>query len=183
MLIILVNKKNIFNENMLKNLEIVEYENEKEEVKYLEKETCKHFEMLKAHLKVDGIVIDINDAYRSLESQENRFLKYMKKYGLDYTERIIAMPGTTDHHTGQAIDIMIKKDNEWINDEKNLEKEIEIFNRIHTSLKYFGFVLRYPKNKENITGYSYEPWHIRYIGEEDALKIGELTLEEYLKEK
>jgi LAS superfamily LD-carboxypeptidase LdcB len=48
-------------------------------------------------------------------------------------------------------------------------------------LKYFGFILRYPKNKEHITGYPYEPWHIRYVGENIAMNIGNMTLEEYLE--
>ena len=56
------------------------------------------------------IEIDIDGAYRSLETQENIFLDYMKKYGIDYAEEIVAMPGTSEHHTGQALDLVIKKD-------------------------------------------------------------------------
>lgn len=179
-MILLVNKEHFFNENMLKDFEMIEYENYKEETKYIEKETFRHFEMLRAHLKIDNIIIDIDGAYRSLESQENLFLHFMKKYGLDYTEQIVAMPGTSEHHTGQAIDLSIKKDGIWIEENDDLMKEVEIWKRIHKSLKYFGFILRYPKNKEHITGYPYEPWHIRYIGEEAAMQIGDLTLEEYL---
>ncbi len=182
-MILLINKDHYFNEKMIENFKMVEYENYKEETKYIESETFKHFEMLKAHLRIDGIIIDIDGAYRSLETQENIFLSFMKKYGIDYASKIVAMPGTSEHHTGQAIDIALKKDGSWLEENEQLLKETEIFKKIHDSLKYFGFILRYPKNKENITGYPYEPWHIRYIGYEDAMQIGDLTLEEYLEKK
>lgn len=178
--ILLINKDHFFNEDMIKDFEMVEYENWKEETKYVEKETFRHFEMLRAHLKVDGILIDIDGAYRSLETQENLFVHFMNKYGIDYAEQIVAMPGTSEHHTGQAIDIVINKDGKWIDENDDLLKEEEIFERIHKSLKFFGFILRYPKGKEEVTGYPYEPWHFRYIGEEAAMEIGDLTLEEYV---
>lgn len=179
-MILLVNKNNIFNEDMIKDFEMVEYENHNEETKYVESETFRHFEMLRAHLKVDGIIIDIDSGYRSLEKQESLFLEFMNKYGIDYAEQIVAMPGTSEHHTGQAIDISIQKDGVWIEENEEFMKEAEIFEKIHKVLKYFGFILRYPKGKEDITGYPYEPWHFRYIGEKDAMAIGDLTLEEYL---
>lgn len=182
-MILLVNKNNIFNEEMIKDFEMVEYENYNEEIKYVERETLSHFEMLRAHLKVDGIIIDIESAYRSLEKQENLFLEFMRKYGIDYAEQIVAMPGTSEHHTGQAIDIIIQKDGIWLEENEEFMKETEILEKIHKDLKYFGFILRYPKGKEDITGYPYEPWHFRYIGEQDAMEIGDLTLEEYLEKK
>ena len=177
-MVLLVNKNHIFNEKDIENFEMVEYENYKEKTLFIESETFKHFEMLRAHLKVDGIIIEIDDAYRSLESQENLFLKFMNKYGMAYTESIVAMPGTSEHHTGQAIDLIIQKDGKWIEENDNLLKEVEIFNKIHNALKHFGFILRYPKD---ITGYPYEPWHIRYVGEDISMNIGDKTLEEYLE--
>ena len=104
----------------------------------------------------------------------------MKKYGLDYAEEVVAMPGTSEHHTGLAIDIIINIDGNWIVENDELIKEEEIFKKIHSSLKYFGFILRYPKGKEDITGYPYEPWHIRYVGIDVAKNMGDITLEEYL---
>lgn len=180
-MILLVNKDNLFNEEMIKDFEMVEYENYNEDTFYVETETFRHFEMLRAHLKVEGIIIDLNSAYRSLERQENLFLEFMKKYGLDYAEKVVAMPGTSEHHTGQAIDLVIKVGDEWITENEDSMKYEDIYLKIHKVLKYFGFILRYPKGKEDITGYPYEPWHIRYIGEEHASKIGDLTLEEYLE--
>ena len=182
-MLLLVNKKNLFNDEMIDSFEMIEYENYNEETKYIEKETFIHFGELSAHLKVDGIEIDIDGAYRSLETQENIFLQFMKKYGEDYTEQIVAMPGTSEHHTGQAIDIVLKKDGNWIIESKDLLKEEEAFKRIHNCLKYFGFILRYPKGKENVTGHPYKPWHIRYVGEKAAFETAEknITLEEDLE--
>ena len=181
-MILLVNKNNLFNEEMLKDIEMVEYERFDEKIFYIEKETFRHFEMLQAHLKIEGIEIDVDDAYRSLETQENLFLKFMQKYGLDYAETIVAMPGTSEHHTGQALDLILKKDGRWLYNNDELLKEEATFKKIHKILNHFGFILRYPPNKEAITGYPYEPWHIRYIGLPDAQQIGNLTLEEYLKQ-
>lgn len=182
-MVLLVNKNHFFNENDIKDFEMVEYENYKETYILVERETFNHFEMLRAHLKVDGIIIDIDDAYRSLETQENIFLKFMNKYGIDYAEEYVAMPGTSEHHTGQAIDLIINKNGKWLENNEDSLKEKELFEKIHNSLKFFGFILRYPEGKENITGYSYEPWHIRYVGEDIAMNIGDKTLEEYLNEK
>lgn len=179
-MILLVNKDHIFNEEMISNYSMVEYDNVFEKTLYIEEETYRHYEMLKAHLKVDGIIIDLDDAYRSLEAQENVFLKYMKEYGLEKAETVVAMPGYSEHHTGQALDLILYIDGKWITDNDDLLKQEDIFKKIHSCLKYFGFILRYPKNKESVTGYGYEPWHIRYIGEEDAMKIGDKVLEEYL---
>lgn len=180
-MVLLINKNNIFNEKDIDNFEMIEYENFEEKTLYVERETFIHYEMLRAHLKVEGITIEIDDAYRSLESQENLFLKYMNKYGIDYANSVVAMPGTSEHHSGQAIDLVIQKDGKWITENDDLLKEEKIFERIHKSLKYFGFILRYPKDKEDITGFSYEPWHIRYVGEDISMVIGDNTLEEYLE--
>ena len=76
-MILLVNKENIFNENMLKDFQMIEYENYDEQTKYIESETFRHFEMLRAHLSIEDIIIDIDGAYRSLETQENLFLSFM----------------------------------------------------------------------------------------------------------
>lgn len=181
LMVLLVSKNHFFNEKDIENFEFVEYENSLEEIKYVESETFRHFEMLKAHLRVDGIEIDIDSAYRSLEKQESIFLEQMRKYGIDYAEEVVAMPGTSEHHTGQAIDFIIRKDGKWLVENDDLLKETEIFAKIHRALKYFGFILRYPLDKEDITGYKYEPWHIRYVGDDIAMNIGTLTLEEYIE--
>ena len=177
---LLINKNNFFCEEMIEKFEFIEYENYNEDIFLVEAETFKHFEMLSAHLSIEDIIIDIAGAYRSLERQENIFLEFMQKYGLDYAEQIVAMPGTSEHHTGLAIDLIIKVNGKWIIENDELLEQKEIFSKIHKVLKHFGFILRYPEGKEEITGYPYEPWHIRYVGVEEAKKIDDITLEEYL---
>jgi D-alanyl-D-alanine carboxypeptidase len=105
----------------------------------------------------------------------------MNKYGIDYAEEVVAMPGTSEHHTGQALDLVINVDGKWIEENEDSMKHLDIYKKIHKVLKHFGFILRYPEGKEDITGYPYEPWHIRYVGEDIAMNIGDLTLEEYLE--
>lgn len=180
-MILLINKTHLFNEEMISSFEMVEYENFNEETYYLEREAYQAFEMLKAHLQVDNIIIDLNSAYRSLETQENIFLKYLKSHSLEETEEKIAMPGTTDHHTGKALDIIIYKDGKWLTNKEDLLQEEKIFKKIHQSLKYFGFILRYPHGKEKITNHPYSPWHIRYIGQSAKDFEPNETLEEYLE--
>lgn len=175
----LINYNHLFDEKILDNLEIIEYENYEEKTIYLEKEAYNHFEMLKYHLLIENIKIDILDGYRSLETQENIFLEYMKQHGLEETEANISMPGTSDHHTSQAIDITIYQDNHWLTPNEMKESK-EIFYKIHHSLKHFGFILRYPQNKKQFTHKKYNPYHIRYIGYDHAQKIGDRCLEEYL---
>ena len=85
-MLFLVNKEHLFNEKMLNGIEMVEYENVFEQTLYVEKETFRHFEMLRAHLKVEEITIEIDSAYRSLEYQENLFCDFMKKYDYDYAK-------------------------------------------------------------------------------------------------
>ena len=117
---LLVNKENLFNEEMLNDFTMVDYENYNEDILYMEYETFRHFEMLKAHLKVEGIIIDVDSAYRSLEKQENIFLEFMNKYGIEYAESVVAMPGTSEHHTAQALDLVINVDGKWIEENSEL---------------------------------------------------------------
>ena len=83
------------------------------------------------------------------------------------------------------MDIVIRKDGVLIYENEDMIAEPEIFAKIHEKLADYGFILRYLEGKEDITGYGYEPWHFRYVGEDAAKKITEkgLTLEEYLNEK
>lgn len=179
--LMIVNKNYLFDEKVLDEMELCEYENFNEDSFFVEYETLRHFEMLKTYLKMQGILIDIDSAYRSLEKQENIFTEFMRKYGLDYAEQIVAMPGTSEHHTGLAIDITLKVNGEWLEENEDLLKQKEVFSIIHECLNRFGFILRYPEGKEDITGYPYEPWHLRYVGKANAELIGDRTLEEFLQ--
>ena len=83
-----------------------------------------------------------------------------------------------------AIDICIIKDGIIIDDNDMMIAEKEIFAKIHEKMPDYGFILRYLDGTENITGYSYEPWHLRYVGSAEVARfiaINGLTLEEFLK--
>ena len=108
----------------------------------------------------------------------------MQKDDFDFDEFIqwIALPWASEHHTGLAIDLRLKENGEWVKFLSDKELEREIYSFIHRICPRFGFILRYPPGKEDITGIHYEPWHLRYVGIKHAKAITKngLTLEEYI---
>lgn len=139
--------------------------------------------MLKA-MKSDGIKsVWIQSSYRSIEHQaelyENKTKQYMemgysREEAQALTEKTINKPGYSEHNLGLAVDF-----NYVNNDFENTEA----YMWLKENAKNYGFVLRYPKDKEEITKVKYEPWHWRYVGIEHAKKMDELNmcLEEYVK--
>lgn len=101
---------------------------------------------------------------------------------MDYVEKYVAPIRKSEHHTELILDVTLTIGDETCFDVEELFKYQDIFSEIYKCLSEFGFILRYPKGKENITGYFYEPWHIRYVGKKVAYLIYEndLTLEEYM---
>ena len=145
-------------------------------------------EML-ADAKKAGLHIDICSAYRSVERQEQVFGQSMKervKDGLSYwdafneTSRNVAIPGTSEHALGLALDLI---SNQYTELDERQETTAEA-KWLKENCHKYGFILRYPPEKTNITGIIYEPWHYRYVGVEDATQIMKLgiTLEEYLQD-
>ena len=143
-----------------------------------EKKTLEAFRKLQAYVLEKGYDIEIESAYRSIEHQEKVFNDCALKKGLVYTKKYVAAPGYSEHHTGLALDICLYKDDKFII-EHDLPEDFILF--LKENVSKFGFIVRYPKGKEKITGYNYEPWHIRYVGE-SAKEIMDknITLEEYL---
>ena len=181
---ILVNKENKFKENYLKKLELVNTKDIENKDILIERETLENYLLLKDFLKEKNIEIGIDNSYRTIENQKEIYNEYKELYGSDYRDKIVAEPGFSEHHTGLAIDINIKVNNLFLKDNVEQEKNAKYYEKIFKDLKDFGFILRYPKGKEKITGYQYEPWHIRYVGKVPATIIYEnnWTLEEYLQE-
>ena len=107
---------------------------------------------------------------------------FEEEYGRAYCEKYVGVPGYSEHHTGLAIDVCLIKDGKVIDDNDEMIAEVEIFSKVYALLSDYGFILRYMKGKEDITEYSYEPWHFRYVGIKAAKKMFQkgITLEEYL---
>ncbi len=179
---VLVNKEHKIKENYLSKIELITIKNIDNEDIQIEKETYNAYQKLEKFLKTKNIIIGISSAYRSKEYQQEIYDDFVKEYGAEYANKIVAPVGCSEHHTGLAIDINIKKNGKWPANNKELEKQEPSLRKIHKYLASYGFILRYPKDKENITGYPYEPWHIRYVGKVVAKIIEKenYTLEEYL---
>ena len=138
--------------------------------------------------KNNGIYTELDSARRTIAAQQKIMDDFTEKYGADYAAKTVAKPGYSEHHTGLALDLYfkIKGDDGQFTDVYENEDMVqypEIWEQIHEKLADYGFILRYLDGKEHITGYGYEPWHIRYIDDpETAKKImdEDITLEEYL---
>ena len=138
--------------------------------------------------KSEGLNPLICSSYRTNEKQEQLYQNKVSEYlsqgyskveASDKAAFWVARPGTSEHQLGLAVDIVSTKNQRL---ERSQENTVEQQWLIQNSWKY-GFVLRYPTNKNSITGVGYEPWHYRYVGKEHAKKINELgvCLEEYVK--
>lgn len=180
---IIVNKNYPYNKDNFNNIILKEITNNKGEVHLLEKRTLNAYLKLKKDLEKDNIIISINSGYRSIEEQLDINNKYLKIFGSSYTEKYVAKSGYSEHHTGLCFDIDIIVNGKVVDEYQDLTPYMDIFNKIIIRLKEYGLILRYPKEKEKITGYSYEPWHYRYVGKTTAKIImdNNLTLEEYDK--
>ena len=149
----------------------------------LENVTHDYFVKLREKLLEEyNITIELDSAYRSVARQQEIWDEFVEKYGLNYTEKYVAKPGYSEHHTGLALDICLVVNGTVIDDNEEMIKQKEIFEKIHKKLSEYGFILRYLQGKESITGYNYEPWHFRFVQIDDAKKIMNegITLEEYL---
>ena len=178
----LVNKDNEIKSSYLKNIKLITLKNIYNEEILIEEETATAYKNLKSYLKKKEIEIGIESAYRSIEDQQKIKEEMIEEYGSEYAEKVVAKPKQSEHHTGLAIDICIKESGKYITDNNEVMKHLEKYNAILPYLADFGFILRYPKGKEAITKYPYEPWHLRYVGKIPAKIMTEKnwTLEEYL---
>lgn len=174
---VLVNKNNRLLQSFIPDDLVLINKNYSNENKYLRKEAAESFEKLSQTAKNLGYRIVVVSAFRDYDYQKNLFNHYVSEKGLEYALSCSAKPGHSEHQTGLAIDV------EGSNmDYDNFDKSNE-FEWMRENAHKFGFIMRYPKNREHITRFKYEPWHYRYVGITTATYIYEndLTLEEYLK--
>ena len=180
----LVNKENLIKDSYFKYLELVDYNDVLGKSIKIEKKTLEAYLQLKEFLISKNIFIEIDSSYRTIEGQQRIIDEFTIKYGADYVEKYVAPIKTSEHHTGLAIDLALIVNGKKLIENDDLMNHEDIYLEIHKYLKDFGFILRYPKDKEKITGYNYEPWHIRYVGVVPATIIydNNMCLEEYLTE-
>lgn len=174
----LVNKENLLDKTFIPNSLVDTNSRYKDNIK-IDKVVLDNFIKMKYDMQLLGYDIDIMSGYRDYYYQEKIYNRSIRDKGYAYTLRSIATPGSSEHQTGLAIDICIYKDNKvYIEHQIINTKELEFLK--YNSYKY-GFILRYPEDKEDITGYNYEPWHYRYVGIKLATYLfkNNLTLEEY----
>ena len=174
-ILVLVNKNHQLYQKFIPNDLVVIDSKYSTGKKLVKKEVKDNFEKLSQDAKTLGLTIKIESAYRDFEYQKKLYENYKKKYGIEYADNCSARPGHSEHQTGLAIDVC------GSNGDYNLFEKSQEFLWMSQNAHKYGFILRYPKDKENITGFKYEPWHYRYVGDA-ALEIYEnnLTLEEYL---
>lgn len=140
----------------------------------LTKETQEAFDKMSAAATLEGLKIWLSSGYRSYSAQNRIYNNYVNRDGKEKADTYSARPGHSEHQSGLAFDV------NQINDTFNNSAEaIWLSNNCYK----YGLILRYPKGKQDITGYKYESWHFRYVGVELATKLynnGDwITLEEY----
>ena len=184
---VLVNKENMLSIDYIpKNMYIVD-NNENNFHNYLidnikpmlRMEVKPYIEKLIYDANNNGINIIVDSAFRSGNYQQMILDKLISEKGTE-TYKLIALPGASEHQNGLAVDFAIYENGIYNDDIKEDDKEA-IW--LKDNAWEYGFILRYPKGKEDITGFNFEPWHYRFVGLELALELYQTnqTLEEYKK--
>lgn len=153
---------------------------EKAEKRMMRQEPAGKLEELFTAAKQNNIILYGVSGYRSYQTQKSLFAYFTKRDGSEEkANQISARPGESEHQTGLAMDVSSQSVNFGLVENFGDTKE---YAWLKDNAHKYGFVVRYPKGKETITEYSYEPWHIRYVGKDLATKLYEekLTYEEYL---
>lgn len=181
--LVLVNKLNALPEDWEANLKTEHCVNSIGDDVEVEVNAYNAYLQMKEELEAEGVYVDLDSARRSVETQQQIMDEFSEKYGADYAMKVVAKPGYSEHHTGLALDLYLIVDGVDIIYNEDLVQYPEIWETIHEKLPKYGFILRYLEDKEHITGYAYEPWHIRYINDPDKAKQimdKGITLEGYL---
>lgn len=173
--LILINESNVL-DNEVTNEELMEINNGEFINKLIYEDLQQMFDVARS----ENIYPTVKSGYRSKKDQEELYLQYYNSYREDgfnkeeaiiQTEYIVAKPNTSEHQLGISVDIV---------GETSTNKEV--YDWLNDNAYKYGFILRYPINKEEVTGLNYEPWHYRYVGKEHSLAMynNNLCLEEYI---
>ena len=138
--------------------------------------TAAAFEALVADAATAGHQLQLMSGYRSFDDQQLLYDRFVDDYGAEVAAGLVAVPGTSEHQTGLAVDVGLV----GLPDDQvfgGTPASVWVAANAHR----FGFILRYPPEKADITGYTNEPWHLRYVGADLALELftSGLTMEEH----
>ncbi len=173
--LLIVNKYNKLGSDYVPDLvEMDDKYNHNKGYRYMNPIAYEHFKEMVDAAALDNITLFNISAYRSYDTQNILYNNYVARDGKEAADTFSARAGYSEHQTGLASDINTSSSSAHFENSKEYAWLQE------NSYKY-GFILRYPKDKEYITGYKYEPWHYRYVGEDVAKYIHEtgITFEEY----
>ena len=178
----LVNKLNPLPDGWEDALETVHMTNSVGDDVEVEKKAYDAYLELKTELEQEGVYVDLDSARRSVAEQQRIMDEFTKEKGADYAKKTVATPGFSEHHTGLALDLYLIIDGKDVTENDDMMQYPEVWEKIHAKLADHGFILRYLDGDEHITGYGYEPWHIRYLDNVDIAKditSQGITFEEY----
>lgn len=178
--LILVNRDNPMNND--DNYEKVPCESIYANDRSLEKKTYLQFLKLQDFVKSNGYTIAIESGYRSSEYQQKVWDECLVNHSLEHVKKFVAVPGYSEHQSGLAVDFILYENGVFYEDQKMGNHPV--LKIVADNAWKYGFIVRYPKGKEKITGYGYEPWHLRYIDDIEIAKYiydNNLCLEEYLE--
>ena len=173
--LMLVNKFNYLDENYAPDDIVkvsIQFSYGENEIK---KEVYEKFRKMYNDAKKEDLTLIITSSYRDYNFQKKLWDSYANQKGDEWADSVSARAGYSEHQTGYTLDIVTYNANM-----SNFETTDE-FKWLQANAYKYGFILRYPKDKEDITGYSYESWHYRYVGKDVATKIKKLgiTFDEY----
>ena len=182
--LILVNKQNFLPSDYIpEDLEGLKYyaKDRSPDARFLRKTAADHFHEMVEAAKEEDIDIVSTTAYRSYAFQKNLYDYYVSTKGQAEADKVSAKPGSSEHQTGLVADLSTSEIN-YANG--SAFGNTAAGKWIAKHCWEYGFIVRYPDGLEDITGYTYEPWHVRYVGLVAAREIydEEITLEEYIKE-
>lgn len=172
---VLVNKYHYLKDDYIPQNLVEIYEGYSKPGMYLVKDAANAYRKMAEDMAEDNLTIRVISSYRNFDYQKKLYEKYAKTDGKRQADKYSARAGYSEHQTGLVIDI----DNEILPYERF--GETEEFKWMEEHAHQYGFIIRYPKGKEYITGYTYEAWHYRYVGERIAtyIKKHNITFDEY----
>jgi D-alanyl-D-alanine carboxypeptidase len=173
--LVLVNKNNVLSSDYVPNDLVSISSSYAYDGKQVRENVKNAFENLAKAATESGHRIVVVSAYRSYDYQEDLYNLNVAEKGKEYADNYSARKGHSEHQTGLAIDV------EGSNRDYMKFQESEEFKWMKANAHKYGFILRYPENKSDVTGFGFEAWHYRYVGTEAATEIytKDITLEEY----